>query len=397
VESSNNPFAPPVEIVSQPPRRHRAPSGGRGVVVVGLVVTAVAGIAVGAFYIWKHAGSADAPGEVHESKLFNYRFSLPRRDWKPDQEAKLALDANLALSRKEPNAWLAIIAQDYKTRTPRDAELHDEALRRLGKHFQGLEWEKGSNVELGGQTARQLQFVGDVNQVRMSGTVLMLTRHGYGYWFITWAPEERRELVEDGWSDLRQGFAFLNNRDGWSPRRPKQLPVAGVKAAYELTYTEGLWEKQALDGYGENADLALRGDDPTKDKKTGEAGTAATRATVIVLVIPGKVADVKAAATRARDYFLEKQKELYQETKVDVVEDKNGPRDGPADIGASRGWMTRLRVRNADTRELYVELATVALTDGILVIQGECQWERRGYWEQEFAALLSTFQLVTGK
>ena len=59
--------------------------------------------------------------------------------------------------------------------------------------------------------------------------------------------------------------------------------------------------------------------------------------------------------------------------------------------------MTRLRVRNADTRELYVELATVALTDGILVIQGECQWERRGYWEQEFAALLSTFQLVTGK
>jgi hypothetical protein len=401
-DTSDNPFTSPTPVVPRRTKGRKPSSGGRPLVLIGILVVAVAGLAVGAYFIWKQTENVEAPGDFHESKMYNYRFALPRKDWQDDKKAKLDLDANLALHRADPNSWLAIITRDYKKRSPRPAELQDEIRGRLEKYFQELEWEEKPDAKLAGQTAKQLEFAGLVNQVRMSGTVLMLTRHGYGYWVLTWAPDERREIVEDEWANLRQGFSLLNGRDGWKEEQPKLIHYKGTKAPYRLNYTQGLWERQELDGYGEYADLVLLGDDPKQDKKTGNAGLAGTRGTVKVLKLPGKTTDLKAAAAQTRAFLMERQKEDgYADTKITVVEDKNGPKDGPADIGAGRdsahGWMARLDVRNTDSRELYVQLATVLLPDGILLIQCECQWQRRGYWEQEFAVLLSTFRLEKGK
>jgi hypothetical protein len=392
-DTSESPFTPSAEVVSRRPKGRKAPSGGRHIVVSGLVVAVVTVSAVGAFFIWKHAGNGEKPGDVHESKLFNYRFSLPGKEWQLDNEAKLALDANLALRRKDPNAWLAIVAHDYKKRSPRLAELQDEIRSRLEKHFKDLEWEEKPDAKLAGQTARQLEFAGKVNEVQMSGTVLMLTRHGYGYWLVTWTPEDRKKNAEDEWAGLRQGFTLLNGRDGWKEEQPKQIRFVGTKAPYQLAYTKGVWEPQELEGYGENADLVLLGDDPKQDKKAGKAGMASTRGTVKVLKLSGKAADLKAAAARTREFLMERQKEDYPDTKITVVEDKDGPKDGPADIGT----LARLDVKNTKDRELYIQLATVMLSDGILLIQCECQWDRRGYWEKEFAELLGTFRLTKGK
>jgi hypothetical protein len=84
---------------------------------------------------------------------------------------------------------------------------------------------------------------------------------------------------------------------------------------------------------------------------------------------------------------------LYPETVIESVTHKGSAREGPADVGAARGYLAPLRVKNSPSRELYVELATVLLGDGVLVIQCECLWPRREFWRQEFAALLGTLRI----
>jgi hypothetical protein len=164
--------------------------------------------------------------------------------------------------------------------------------------------------------------------------------------------------------------------------------VNGNKAPYRLTFTEGVWVKQALDGYDPNADLVLLGKDPGEQVLAGKAGT------VSVLRLPMADGDLKVNAAAVREDYLKKQKQAgYPDTRIEVPEDRNRPGEGPADIGSARGYLARLHVKNTDSRELYAELATVLVPGGVLVIECECLWSRREYWQQEFALLRDTLRL----
>src|SRR5262249_61616232 len=101
------------------------------------------------------------PSRAHESPVYNYRCQYPPQSWKMDDRLKLDLHTNIAMRRTDPNSWLAILTTDFKTRTPQDAELVDEAERRLHAYFQEhLESEKKPDGELAGRRACKLEFVG---------------------------------------------------------------------------------------------------------------------------------------------------------------------------------------------------------------------------------------------
>jgi hypothetical protein len=91
--------------------------------------------------------------------------------------------------------------------------------------------------------------------------------------------------------------------------------------------------------------------------------------------------------------MLRKQKDLYPETTVEVLADKKDPANGSLNIGGDRVHLARLRVKNSPQRELYVELVTAPISDGILVMQCECLWSRREFFKQEFAPLRETLRI----
>lgn len=398
------PIARPVEIASNPfslttaavtlapprPKRGRRLTWSRvGVIMV--LGAAVAGGAAGVLWLLQHARTDEKGSEDSHASMLNYRFVYPR-GWKLDGKIRKALGANLAMARAEPSAGLALFAHDYKTRSPRDAELHDQAVTWLDKYFRGLEFEAKPNAKLDGLPARRFEFQGEVDHVLVTGECLMLARRGYGYWLVTWASAERRDVAAEEWPAVRNGFHFLDNREGWAEKKPRQVQIQGAKAAYRLAYTEGVWERQPLDGFDPSADMLLRGFDPRDDDKLADRAGIVT-----VLNLPRGEGDLKAGAAAAREHLLGKQREVYPETSIELVADKNGPAEGPADIGAARGHLARLRVKNSASREMYVELATILLADGVLVIQGECLWPRREFWRQEFAPLRETLRLRKGK
>jgi hypothetical protein len=383
---------PPSPLVRRLPQRQRPILQNAAAYVVLLLAVGIA--AFGAVWLLKHAGSdEDSTGKI--TSAFNFEYLYPSKEWQQDKKVRASLGANFVLGRAAPNAWVAVFAHDYKTRSPRHSELQDQLIKWLDRYFQGLEYMPQPDDSLDGEPARRIEFQGEADNVLMAGECLMLSRRGYGYWLMTWTPAERRDMAAEEWPSVLAGFHFLSGRDGWQERKPEQVVATGEKAPYRLAYTKGVWEKQSLDGHDPHADLLLRGFDPKESKESRVASTAGT---FTVLKLPRVEGDLKNASKTARDYYLARQKEGgYPDTRLEVVSDKSGPADGPIDIGLAPGHLTRLRVVNTQSRVVYAELATVALPDAMLVLQAESLWPRRDFWRPEFAQLRATFRLSEAK
>jgi hypothetical protein len=333
-------------------------------------------------------GGGTDPGKVHESSMYNYRFQFPARPWRLDQRLEQDMHTGVAMRRADPNAWLAIITVDYKERMPQDADLIDEAVRRLRGYFKDhFEWEQKPDTELAGLRAPKLEFVSESNHVELTGECTMLAYKGIGYWFVTWAPSDVHDVVADEWEADRKGFVLLREREGWKGTQPKLLTLTGSKGDYALGYTEGLWADQDdPKAYDPDADKALLGRDQTEPKDADKTATA------VVLVLP-RQPDLKAAVAAARAHVETQEKKLVPDAVVEDAEKTDADDRPPDEIGSARGQVVKLQVRNSEGFEHFVYLAVVPQGEQVLAIQCECDGKRRTYWEVNFVQLLRKFRL----
>jgi hypothetical protein len=398
------PAAPPAALVfednagtTKPRRRRRAGTRWVWTMLVVLLVVGVAagGAAWGLLWLYKNQGGQDGGEQALNAEYGNFKFTPPGPDWRPDDDVRIKLKANLALKRSNPSGAVAIFYRDYKTRLPSDAELVDEALIHLRNYLQGVEWElkpKDAATQLGGRPALELEYEGeDPWQVRVNGLCRMLAYRGYGYWFFTWGPAEEKDLITPEWDGLRQGFALLNNREGWAERPRETVRVRGTKAPYELRYARDVWKKEKADGYDPAADLVLLGREPEPVAGRKHAGKTA----LLQVLLLEKAPDLKSAAAAARAHLLKRQQEEAGENaakvSVEPTTDKGGG-ERDADVGAVRGHVSRLHVQSDEGLDRYAVLAVVNRPEGVLVLMFECDWSRRDFWEQEFRPLLETFR-----
>lgn len=323
--------------------------------------------------------------QVHNSKDYNFRFALPGSPWQRDDPARITVKAeSLAMSRTSPTCWFAIGAKDYKTRTPRSAELIDELTSRLEMNFTQLESEIKGEAQLSGLRAQRLVFQGVVNNVMMSGECLTTAYQGIGYWFITWAPASEITAAAKYFPDLRQRFSLLKERGSWRENRPPLMVFQGKKSPYQLRDSEGLWTSwDDPKDKDPEADLALLGKDRIEPQDVGKS------AWVMVLVLnrPGTTAQTALAAARA--HLEEQYKAIHGKTKMDILTEQD---ETPTNqVGSASGQVVKLHVKNGESQNLFVMLAVVPRPDHVLVIQCECDLKRRGAWEGEFQQLLQTF------
>jgi hypothetical protein len=321
---------------------------------------------------------------AYESTQYNFRFQAPPAPWKEDMQTRLDLRTGVALRRTDPNAWLALLTTDYHTRTPTDADMVDEGVRRLKAHFkEGLEWEQRPDTQLAGRRAQRLEFVARVHGVEMTGEADLLAYNGVGYWLLTWAPTESQGALAGDWDRVRAGFALGKEREGWAVPPPKQLTLAGTKAPYTLRYVEGIWEKQDNPAaYDPDADGALLGHDQAEPKDTDKNGTA------LVLVLPPQN-DLKAAVAAARGHLLAQEKKLYPDCTIHDADARRPAEDRPPDrVGDQDGRLLKLRVQIPDANEHFVYLAVVRQPRRVLAVWCEGDLRRRVYWEVNFVQLV---------
>jgi hypothetical protein len=358
-----------------------------GVVLLGIGVAVWVGL-------WaKHFKRMEQVSEdpIRAASVFNCRFVPPGKPWKRDSDIELKLHVNLGMRSPGRNNCMALFFKDYKTRLPSEPEMMSEALDKLRSYFQGLESDskpKEEKQQLGGRPALVMEFQGeDPEHVMMNGECCMTAFRGFGYWFFTWGPINDKELVSAEWDELREQFTILDGRKGWSEKPRESEKVQGKKARYQLSYVKGLWTRDNAEDYDPLADLVLRGDEPDPERHRH----ASKAATLQVLLLP-KAADLKSAAAAAREYVEKRQKELYATIDMRVIENQNGAAmDRPADIGDQHGWFAKFNVQLDETQHFMV-LAVANRPEGVLVLLGDCLWERRDYWDLEFAALLGSLR-----
>jgi hypothetical protein len=387
-----------VSVVSTAWRRRRQQGGNSWVKVALLVVVAAVGVAVavwGVFWL-RVAGTAGqgpttSAGNVLTLDDYNCQLDVPPAPWKQDNATKLHLHVNLAMSRADPPDHVALFLKDYKTRTPTEGELVGEGLDRLRSYFgASLEWQArppDEEARLGGKPALLVEFAGnDPNQVPVRGEYLALTRRGYGYWFFTWGPEDRKDELQPQWQALRHGFHLLGGREGWKERpRPTQTAVGG-KAAYTLTYPDDLWKRKDAGEFDPAADLVLEAFEPEPGSRP-HAGKAAHLQALVLPAAP----DLKGAVAAAREHLARRLEEEGQpRVKLDPVQDKGRPASSrETEVGELRGQVVPLRVvaEDSGSYDRFVLLAVVRRPEGCVILQGDCDWNRRDFWELEFRAV----------
>jgi hypothetical protein len=103
---------------------------------------------------------------------------------------------------------------------------------------------------------------------------------------------------------------------------------------------------------------------------------------------------LKEAAQAARKYIVDRQKEEhYPDTKEEFIKDRAGKDvDGPATIGTEPGHLSKLRVRNSESRERYLILGVIPFAENTIVLTCDCDFGRKDLWDSEFNTLLKGFQ-----
>jgi hypothetical protein len=380
----------------RPPPRRR--SWGRIAVLAGFAIAGAGLLAWGGVwirhYLRTESDGPDSAGGAIGS--FNCRFDPPGTPWKDDRNIRLKLHVNLGLSRDNPRDNLGLFLKDYEKRSPSEAELVDEALGKLRAYLSTFEWElkpKNDGTRLGGQPALRLEFVGvDAEQVPVAGECCILARRGYAYWLFTWGPDESKEALAPEWQELRGRFSLLGGREGWHEQPRATDTASGSKGSFRVSYARDLWKKEKPEEYGPMADFVLRAFEPEPGSKP-HAGKAAL---FYVFVLP-KSHSLKDAVTAARTYLDKRLREEESRPKVnfETVKEKGGVEaDRDSDLGALHGHLTKLHVSGDDDVgfDRYVILGVAQRPEGDLVFLGDCHWERRDFWEQEFAPLLASLK-----
>src|SRR5262249_60188175 len=87
-----------------------------------------------------------------------------------------------------------------------------------------------------------------------------------------------------------------------------------------------------------------------------------------------------------------------KDVKRTVDRDKKGEKkEGDGPVGKANGHVSKNRLQPAGgTAERFVLMAVVPMDEQVVVIDADCDWKRRDFWEQEFNAILEKFE-STGK
>lgn len=380
-------------------RRRRAKSGW---LTVGLWAVLLGSVVCSCVLVFQLLGGRQASKKgdttdwVPEEAKFNFRLRVDQGEWKENAAARLGLRAFFTLEKTASPFWLAVAAEDFGTRNPRDAELEKGAVNRLENFFtdSGLEWEPRLPVErLAGRLPGRIVFQGERDKVLVRGECCTFGYRGIGYWIFLWAPANQNKNWQKTRGELAallhsedRGFMLLEGRRGWEERPPQQDTFKGSKRPFALRGLKGLWEEFPATDEDPLGELYLQ------RQSAREAKDPVRGVTVLVLVIPKKAASWRSAVDEAKDHLAKRQPVVDQKPKLKLAPGQTHMLGVKKQIGNVLGRVVELKIINGNL-ENFAVMAVVRRARHVLVIQCQCPWKDRTSWRGEFNQMLETFDL----
>ncbi|MBY0525025.1 MAG: hypothetical protein K2R98_16590 [Gemmataceae bacterium] len=367
-----------------------------------IAVLLLGGLVLGGVYMhqvkgWFHFASAEKTPTSNaaptlkpiNSDASNFTLRVPGTEWRQDEAAQTAAKVNLIFKRGTPPAWMAVIAKDFKTHTPRERELVDLFSGRMRDYLGVAQQGDTEEAKLAGQPAMRIAFRGNIDKFgEIVGEAYLMAFNSYGYALVTWTAEESYPKVGRDFEDLRKNFAILNPKLP-AVKKPEPRVFLAAKGNFTLQDDDGLWARRPALESLHKADMVLLAEDP--DNPTDAAG----QAMLVVAILP-RAKNAKLAPNLARDNLERRLKLDHPKGKLEVLKDEAGkPLEEDAAVGDQDGHVMRLRLKGGKDGDRFLILAVVPGPQQVIAIQGECPWDKRGVWEHDFEALLRSLRMRT--
>jgi hypothetical protein len=322
------------------------------------------------------SGGGEGSGRSVRSHSLNFRYDLPAEPWEADEEIKKVVPGAVFGMRRGDEA-LVVWAKDFRTHTPRNSVIVDDALTRLGRAFANLQSQQQPDTEVAGRPAMYLTFQGERPLgTRIAGDCYLFAQHGIAYGLIAWAAQPAEHAA------LWQRFALLDKRDDWAEERAKAQVLHGNRLAYTLQDPFKVWTRDSDIQTHTGADLALMALDPVAERYRSNA------ATVIVLLPPAR-GTLDDAITAARQHLEQAHRKDAPDARIDLLPGQ----DVRLDLGGLRGLLSKFHVIIGDSNQRFAVQAVFHRPGTTVVVQCECPWRRRQYWERDFDEIVRTFRL----
>src|SRR5437870_8132563 len=141
--------------------------GGIWTTVLWVVGFCVVLAAVVATVLMRGQPQVETSKEATDAK-FNIKVEPFPSPWEGDVNAQITMECNiLGRKRTGPDAWVAVAAQDWVDRQPRAAELDDLMISRIKRQLSNANVVVGEPQTWAGQTARMVQFSGNVEDLQV--------------------------------------------------------------------------------------------------------------------------------------------------------------------------------------------------------------------------------------
>jgi hypothetical protein len=335
-----------------------------------------------------HIGSIrDAKGASEKV----YKFVLPRNEWLVDNESQSRLGAHAAFKHSERDCWFALVVKDYGMNRPRDAEMLRFALDKLELHFaDALELSKVAEPAKVGTAAlkldaQKIQFKGQVKAATWLGECFMFFHNGVGYWLFIASPDWDDVSERFGPNLLEKHLTVLSERRGWREQPPPTDTFASANGKVSITTRKDAWKAHDPKDEHENGELFLFGRYKENDNRKN--------AWLLVFTLP-KQPDLNAAVKAAREHLDEKLKKENEEYRLASAELGATPGESATvDVGDRRGRIIDLKRTLNDEVQRYYLVAVISDPDACYVIRGECGWDSRQIWRQEFLDALRSMRI----
>jgi hypothetical protein len=324
----------------------------------------------------------------YKNSALNYHFDPNVSGWEENAAMKNAMGVSeLVLRRGDAPAYFALDVLDYKDHNPSERELDGEARRKLKAMFpKNLE----TNQEIGkpdeaepiaGQKSHRIDFHGESAEQALAGDVVFFANQGVGYWLYALAGGDAKAF-EDEFKKLRKSFALIGERADFKKSQQNSKVYGGDKVkGYQLTDSTGRWKQQDDPaGHDPAADIVLRAPDPANPKK------ATLAVDVIVMSIKAGGDPVEAARKHLIDKYA---RDGNPGAKISDA----GEGAAKDRVGEAKGHLLRWRVSAGGGYERFALVGVVPRADDVLVLFGDCPWDRRYTWEGPLQQLMESLQV----
>lgn len=352
-----------------------------------LFVVVAVGLMAAGIIIWYKLSYRDEEAPVTPLARFkdlNLGFEPPAEPWVRDEDMRVKLGPPylLVYRRDNPEAFMAIGAKDYQTRSPRPSELEQhlsEAVARLVDkdtlkiHLDDPDAQKTWL----GQPAQSFKFSGlQPAGGAIEGQAYATHYKGIGYWFLAWTGaqdiyQEQREEFAAGRARCR----LLDARADWKEKQSPIVRFASNVHGYSLRDPDGIWTEIT-------DEEQVKAEDPKADKflvvyADPRKRNPVRKAELVVALLEGEGDPLQTA----REHVVGRANALAElQGRWEFTELAEPPEaDPPVNTVDGDAPYVLFRSTNEKNREYsrYYVVSAVRAQDKIVAVYAWCAWADR--------------------